>query len=102
MPRHDDPVVDTVQNINEILAAHQIDEEDAYKDFDVVYEETSGSFNQFSEYQWRFSYGLDSDAGRNLVDYANRSGGIDNITVALYSLSWRSNCFDGSVARLGK
>jgi protein phosphatase len=26
-----------------------------------------------------------SDAGRNLVKYANRSGGSDNITVALYS-----------------
>jgi protein phosphatase len=28
-----------------------------------------------------------SDAGRNLVDYGNRSGGSDNITVALYSPS---------------
>lgn len=28
-----------------------------------------------------------NDAGRNLVKYANRSGGSDNITVALYSQS---------------
>ncbi|WP_324665855.1 PP2C family protein-serine/threonine phosphatase [Haloarcula sediminis] len=28
-----------------------------------------------------------SEAGRNLVDYANRNGGRDNITVALYSPS---------------
>jgi len=28
-----------------------------------------------------------SDASRNLVDYANRCGGSDNITVALYTLS---------------
>ncbi|GAA0215941.1 hypothetical protein GCM10009000_033390 [Halobacterium noricense] len=33
-----------------------------------------------------------------MVDYTNRSGGIDNITVTMYSLSWRRNCFDGSVA----
>jgi len=98
MSSHDASVVDTVQKINGILAVNQIEEEDAYVDFDAVYEDTFGSYNQFSEHQWRFSYGLDSDTGRNLVDYANRSGGSDNITLALYSLSWRSNCFDGSVA----
>jgi hypothetical protein len=62
MPRNDDPVVDTVQNINGVLASHQVDEEDAYVDFDAVYEETSGSFSQFSECQWRFSYELDGDS----------------------------------------
>lgn len=41
------------------LAAHQIDEEDAYVDFDAVYEEASSGL---SDYQWRFSYELDSDS----------------------------------------
>lgn len=87
MPRHDASVGDTVQNFNGISAVHQTEKENAYVDFDAVYEDSFGSFNQSSEYQWRLSYGLDSDAGRNLVDYANRNGGIDNITVAVYSLS---------------
>jgi hypothetical protein len=62
MPRHDDPVVDTVQTITESLTAYQIDEEDADIMFDVVYEETTGSLSQLAEYQWRVSYTLDSDS----------------------------------------
>jgi hypothetical protein len=58
MPRHDDPVIDTVENIDGFLTAYQIDEEDAYVDFDAVYEETTG----LSDFQWRFSYELDSDS----------------------------------------
>jgi len=58
MPRRDDPVVDTVENIDGLLTAYQIDEEDAYVDFDAVYEETS---SPLSDFQWRVSYSLDSD-----------------------------------------
>jgi len=58
MPRSDDPVVDTVQNINEFLTPYQIDEADADIEFHAVYEETTG----LSDYQWRFSYELDSDS----------------------------------------
>ena len=62
MPRHDDPVADTVQNIDGFLTAYQIDEEDADIEFDAVYEETTGSLSQMSEHQWRVSYELDSDS----------------------------------------
>lgn len=58
MPRHDDPVVDTVENIDGQLTAYQIDESDAYVEFDAVYEETTG----LTDFQWRVSYSLDSDS----------------------------------------
>ena len=58
MPRIDAPVVDTVENIDGLLTAYQIEEEDVYVEFDAVYEETTG----LTDFQWRFSYSLDSES----------------------------------------
>lgn len=62
MPRHDDPVVDTIQTINEFLTAYQLNTEDASLEFDAVYEETSGPLGQLSEHHWQISYTLNSES----------------------------------------
>jgi hypothetical protein len=58
MPRHDDPIVDTIQTIREFLTAYQLNPEDTSIEFAAVHKETSGPLSQLSEHHWQVSYTL--------------------------------------------
>ena len=62
MPRHHNPVVDTILTIDKFPTAYQLNTEDASLEFDAVYKQISGTLGQLSEDHWRVSFTLNSES----------------------------------------